>query len=121
MNTGLNRGSLMAKLPSYELAIIDERKLTAYLLDRAHRFGGPKAVFFESFGYSAENWQVLRDAILAHAGDHEVDQSQPTRHGQVYEVVGPLAAQDGRSPLVRVVWMIRNGEDRPRLVTVVPS
>lgn len=111
----------MAKLPHADSAIIDERKITAYLLDRAHPFGGAKAAFFGRFGFTTEGWQVLRDALLAHAQDHEVAESRHTRHGQVYEVEGPLAAPDGRMPGVRVVWMIRNGEELPRLVTAVPS
>jgi len=37
----------MAKLPNAEQAFIDARKITAYLLNRAHPFGGAKAVFFD--------------------------------------------------------------------------
>jgi hypothetical protein len=38
----------MAKLPNAEQAIINEPKITAYLLNRAPRCGGAKAAFFES-------------------------------------------------------------------------
>lgn len=107
----------MAKLPNAEQAIIDARKITAYLLNRAHPFGGAKAAFLEHFGFTAENWE----ALLAHAGDHEIAHQYEARHGQTFEIVGPLATPDGRNPTVRVVWMIRSGETYPRLVTSVPS
>ncbi|MBV1695376.1 MAG: hypothetical protein KGP27_13030 [Hyphomicrobiales bacterium] len=111
----------MAKLPNIEQAVIDERKITAYLLDRSHRFGGPKARFFESFGFTVDRWIWLRDALLAHARVNDITSSYRGRHGQVYEVVGALPTPDGRNPTVLVVWMIRHGEDQPRLVTAMPS
>jgi filamentous hemagglutinin len=111
----------MAKLPNIDQAIIEKRKITAYLLDRGHPLGGPKAVFFERFGFSAADWQRFRDALLAHARANDIARSYRARHGQVYEVTGPLATPDGREPTVLVAWMVREGEDRPRLVTAVPS
>ena len=111
----------MAKLPGSESAIIDERKITAYLLNRQHPLGGPKAAFFESFGFFADDWRLLRDALAAHARDNDIARSHHARHGVVFEIVGPLPAPDGRAPMVLVAWMIRNGEELPRLVTAVPS
>jgi len=111
----------MAKLHNAEQAIIDEPKITAYLLNRAHPFGGAKAAFFERFGFVHENWHALRDALLSHADDHEIAHQYEARHGQIFEIIGPLATPDGRNPTVRVVWMVRKGEAYPRLVTAVPS
>ena len=111
----------MAKLPNVEQAFIDARKITAYLLDRVHPFGGPKAAFFERFGFAADNWELLRNALLAHAKDHDIARSYAGHYGQVFEIAGPVATPDGRKPVVRVVWMIRQGEAYPRLVTAVPS
>ena len=111
----------MAKLPNFDQAIVEERKITAYLLDRGHPLGGPKAVFFELFGFSVANWRLFRDALLAHARANDVARSYRARHGQVHEVIGPLSTPDGRNPAVLVAWMVRKGEDRPRLVTAVPS
>lgn len=111
----------MAELPNIDHAMVEERKITAYLLDGRHTLGGAKAVFFERFGFSAADWMRFRDAVLAHARDNDVHHSYDARHGRVYDIVGPLTSPDGRNPLVLVVWMIRSGEDRPRLVTVVPS
>lgn len=111
----------MPLVPNAHLARIDERKVTQYLFSRTHRHGGAKAMFFESFGFILSDTQPFRDAILAHAAAYQVTSSYPTSFGQVYEVVGPLDTPDGRNPTVLVVWMIRTGEQAPRLVTVVPS
>jgi hypothetical protein len=35
-------------------------------------------------------------------------------------VEGPLLAPDGRSPNLRAVWFIDNGQDTPRFVTAYP-
>jgi len=111
----------MAKLPNVEQAYIDARKITAYLLNTAHPFGGAKAAFFKRFEFGAENWELLRDALLAHAKYHEIARSYAGHYGQVFEIAGPLATPDGRNPAVWVVWMIRHGEAFPRLVIAVPS
>jgi hypothetical protein len=60
---------------------------------------------------------MLADPLMAEV-ERALDRA--ARHGRIYEVVGVLAAPDGRKPVVRVVWMIRYGEAHPRLVTTVP-
>jgi hypothetical protein len=55
------------RLPSRELAIIPEPKITAYLLAESHRDGKHKAAFFQRFGYSLTAWTRLRDDLLEHA------------------------------------------------------
>ena len=112
---------MTGRLPNAERATVSTAKITHYLLARGHPRGGPKAAFFESFGFALDRWQELRDAILAHAQTGAVVGTQTTPYGQVYEVNGLLGAPDGRNPVVLVVWMIRSGEDFPRLVTAVPS
>ena len=41
------------KLPNIENAIIEEHKLTRYLLSESHPFGRGKASFFKRFGFNA--------------------------------------------------------------------
>jgi len=92
----------IARLPNADRAIIDQKKITGYLLDPTHPFGRAKAAFFMRFGFALDNWQVLRDALVMHAGNNEVALSMTRRHGVMYEVIGPLKTPDGRNPQVRV-------------------
>ena len=91
-----------------------------YLLSARHSGGRAKARFFESFGFRAQNWQALRDAVLAHATANDITASHKTRFGTRYEIDGPLPTPDGRAPSVRVVWFVESQENVPRLVTLVP-
>ena len=111
----------MTQLPNTDCAFVAPEKITHYLLAHDHPPGGPKAAFFESFGFEMDRWEELRDRLLAHAQTYAAVATDATPYGQVYEVNGRLLTPDGRNPIVLVVWMIRVGEDFPRLVTAVPS
>lgn len=108
------------KLPNVAQSIVPERKIREYLLSLAHRDGRSKAVFFLRFGFSIEDWQVLAEALHRHATDNEVVEREDTPFGTSYAVEGPLPAPDGRSPQVRVVRFVEDGESVPRLVTAYP-
>ena len=41
--------------------------------------------------------------------------------GQKYEVNGILRGPSGREARVTTVWIVKNGEDFPRFVTVYPG
>ena len=109
------------RLPNADLAIIEDRKITQYLLSSIHPAGAPKAAFFGSFGFKASDWQRLRDELLLHARLHDVTAKTVTPFGVSFEVEGPLTSPDSRNPWVLVVWFVRSGEQVPRLVTAVPS
>ena len=111
----------MATLPNARLAVVDPRKIEAYLLSRQHLDGAAKAAFFESFGFSTSTWEVLADALRDHAATNSVQSVYQTPFGEIFEVNGRLPSPDGRNPVVLVVWIITNSEDYPRLVTAVPS
>ena len=96
------------------------RKITHYLLSATHRDGQHKAYFFRSFGYTADAWEVLADALLHHARSHEVTEIVPTPFGQNYVVEGPLPAPDGRAPGVRAVWFVANGAQAATFATAYP-
>lgn len=108
------------KLPSVESAIVPEEKITQYLLNRAHPAGGSKAVFFLGFGFKTEEWQLLGEALLRHARDNEVVESEETRYGIRYAIDGPLVAPDGGVLNVRTAWYIDIGSTVPRFVTADP-
>jgi len=107
-------------LPNADRAVVDPAKVRDYLLAAAHPVGRFKARFFVSLGYAAEHWERLRDDILILAGAGAVSGETAIAHGRKFEVDGILTGPSGRSATVRSVWIVRTGEDFPRLVTVFP-
>ncbi len=108
-------------LPNAERAIIDPRKITGYLLNPRHPDGASKAQFFARFGFDLDKPDVLADALREHARAHPARELKRTAYGVTYAVEGPLPAPDGRTPRVRSVWIVLEGEDAPRLVTAFPA
>jgi hypothetical protein len=108
------------RLPNAYLAVIEEKKITEYLLNATHHFGSSKARFFEDFGFRVEEWEMLAAAIREHGRRHEVTRVKETGFGPRYEVDGELNAPDGRCPRVRTVWQMDRGQIAPRLITVYP-
>ena len=111
----------MNRLPNAHLAVVDERKVNAYLLSDSHPAGRAKAVFFRRYGFRAASWEALRDALLAHGRTAEVVSTTETEFGMKYILEGTLAAPDGRVPHLRTVWFVTAGEVFPQLVTAYPA
>jgi hypothetical protein len=108
------------KLPNLENAHVPQAKITEYLLSSTHSTGRGKAKFFIQFGFSAEQWEVLAEALLNHAKEHEVTKLEPTPFGTRYVIEGTLETPVKRTPLVRVVWFIDTDGNTPRFVTAYP-
>ena len=108
------------KLPDAGLATVPEQKITRYLLNPAHPAGGSKASFFLRFGFTAAHWRRLAEALLRHARENKVIETEETRHGKRYVVDGLLAAPDGTSLNVRSAWYIDSVGGAPRFVTAHP-
>ena len=98
----------MPRLPYLDRAVVPEAKIVNYLLSARHSGGRAKARLLESFGFRAQNWHALRDAVIAHAMANDITASQRTRFGTRYEIDGPLPTPDGRAPMVRVVWFVES-------------
>ena len=110
----------MAGLPEAHLAVVDERKVRSYLLANSHPAGRAKAAFFRQFGFRASSWQNLSAALMEHALNAEVASVTATAFGTKYMLEGAIEARDGRTPRIRTVWFVANGETAPRLVTAYP-
>lgn len=106
----------MSRLPNAGRAAIDKRKITDYLLSKTET----KAAFFYAFGFDAEKWRILHDALLRHAQQHDFVSMEETTWGRKYIIDGPIGAPDGRKPWVRAVWMIDAGKREPRFLTAYP-
>lgn len=106
------------KLPNIENALVEEAKITAFLLSEEN--SGGKSAFFTAFGFTLNEWVILKAALIQHASDHDITRFSQTVHGDKYIIEGTLPAPDGRSPYVRTVWIVDTGKDVPRLVTAYP-
>jgi hypothetical protein len=105
------------KLPNGDRADLG-RKLEDYVLSTLHREGRHKARVFESvLGVSLTNRDVLREAILhAAATSDEVEPRGDNGHGMVYSLRFPMQTTKGTAT-VTTAWIVRRGEDFPRLTT----
>lgn len=108
------------RLPHLALATVPERKITEYLLNPAHPSGGSKAAFFQRFGYSLCEWEILARDLLLHARRNEVLAQEQVRYGTRYVIDGCLTAPDGTSLNIRSAWFINHGTQEPRFVTAHP-
>lgn len=78
----------MLRLPYLDRAIVPEAKIVNYLLNPRHSGGRAKARFLESFGFRVKDWQVLRDAVIAHAAANDVTASYQTRSPDMKSMAG---------------------------------
>lgn len=108
------------KLPNLETAVVPAAKIEEYLLSQTHPDGRHKEKFFRAFGFSLDDSPALENALRQHVSDHHVAQVEPSRFGTRYVVEGIIVTPDGRSPLIRSVWFIRNEEEIPQFVTAYP-
>jgi len=107
-------------LPNAERALVAPTKVRDYLLSPSHPVGRFKATVFASLGYTQENWERLRDDLLAIARSGTASAIPPGEFGQKFEVSGILVGPSGRSGEFSTVWLVRTGEDFPRFVTAFP-
>jgi hypothetical protein len=105
------------KLPNGSRADLG-RKLEDYVLSPQHREGRHKARVFESvLGVSLTNRDVLREAILrAAATSGDVEGHGDNGHGMVYSLHFPMRTTKGVATIA-TAWIVRRGEDFPRLTT----
>jgi hypothetical protein len=105
------------KLPNPERAVVDVEKLRDYCLSREHPRGRHKArVFAAALGLIASDAEELRDAPLIAARTHDAIPTERDEYGQRY-VVDFIMTRQGRQARVRSSWIVRRGEDFPRLTS----
>lgn len=108
------------KLPNPDKLIVERDKILQYLLNPLHRYGAVKERFFTAFGFRADAWQILAEALRAHGRTHEIVRAHETGFGPRYVVEGELNSPVGRWPRVRSVWQFDKGTIAPRLITAYP-
>ena len=108
------------KLPYGDQALVEESKLTRYLLSLAHEHGRYKARFFIRLGFHPDDPEVLRQALLGLALESDVEEVRST-YGRKFVGRGVLQSPQGRQATVVTVWILRNGVPPPILVTAYPG
>jgi hypothetical protein len=106
------------RLPNAELALVEQEKITEYLLNPEHPDNGGKAAYFLALGFGGDDWDIFADALRHLALLADVTESMETMHGKKYIVDREL--QNPAAHLVRTIWIIDTGMYFPRLVTAYP-
>ena len=104
------------KLPNGERAIVDSRKLGGYWLNLQHSRGRNKARVFASVGIRLADAEVLRDALRSAAINAEARMGAANQCRHRYIVDFDLV-RHARTVRVRSTWIVRIGEDLPRLTS----
>src|SRR4051794_22434779 len=100
------------------LSILRKSGTTSYL--QLIPWAASRRAFSSHWVTPQSNWERLRDGILALGRSGKVSSETAVAYGRKFEVDGILTGPSERSATVRRVWIIRTGEDFPRLVTVFP-
>lgn len=105
------------KLPNGERADV-ETKLREYLLNPQHKRGRHKArVFASALGITRENPEILANALRnAAATSDEAIATGDRGFGETFQLRFQLQTEKGIATVLSV-WIIRRGEDFPRLTT----
>ena len=104
-------------LSNADRAVVDPRKLVDYCLSPLHPVGKHKATVFQAaLGLKAANADLLRHRLLRAAIEGEAVFERSDEFGARYRLGFVMDTPAGQA-LIRSAWMIRSGEDFPRLTT----
>jgi hypothetical protein len=107
------------KLPNGEQAQLGD-KLERYCLNFSHRKGKDKATLFrDRLGITLENKAVLETALLRAASENEATLRSQDQYGDQYNIRFFMETQRGES-WVLSCWIVRRGENFPRLTNTYP-
>lgn len=106
------------KIPNGDKAIVDLANLRDYCLNPLHLRRRHKARVFEALlGLTAQDAEMLSRALLdAAASKEDATLGHADDFGQRYVVDSEMDGPRG-SGIIRSSWIIRTGEDFPRLAT----
>jgi hypothetical protein len=104
------------RLPNGERAIVDSAKLREYCLNPHHYRGRHKARVFASADIHQDDSEILREALLTAARESEARPGDVNQYGQRYTVDLDLIRHE-RTVKIRSLWIVRIGENLPRLTT----
>ena len=105
------------KLPGAERAVVDVEKLRDYCLNPAHSRGRHKArVFAATLGLHQADAEWLKSQLLSAASGVDANEGEGDEYGRRYILDFECERHQSRI-IVRSGWIVRRGEDFPRLIT----
>jgi len=108
---------MTTRLPNSDEAVLDIRKIEDYCLSASHPRGRHKArVFREALELQRSDAARLRDVLLETARSGEAFQVAADAWGTHWRLDATIKRQ-GKSTVVRSIWIVRTGESLPRFVT----
>ncbi|MBL9130973.1 MAG: hypothetical protein JNG86_07230 [Verrucomicrobiaceae bacterium] len=110
----------MKMLPQPDRLMVEQSKVTDYLLNRDHPEGGSKAKFFLNRGFTPLLWQEMAESLRQHGRTQPVTETTATRFGKKFTVECQIKTPDGKNPCILTAWIIE-GSKPPRLVTAHPN
>jgi hypothetical protein len=114
------RPLLGVPIPDGANAIIDRRKLAAYLLSDTHPVGRHKARVLRAVGYTAADAERLAGDLLTIARTGRLVGVGQTRFGSRYIAEGTVRSPTGHTVRLRTIWVVPRGTTAPRFVTAYP-
>jgi hypothetical protein len=105
------------RLPNPESAVVDLAKLRDYCLSPEHPRGRHKARMFSAMlGFTVQDAEELQHALLNAVHTYEAFSMAEDDYGQRYAIDFPLEGRGGMVA-IRSLWIVRHGENFPRLIT----
>ena len=108
-----------AKLPNYKNAVIPDKKLTDYALNKNHPIGKNKAIAFEKYlGYNIDNREMLLAEVQNGLKNNIASKRTETAYGTPFEVRMLIKGANGKKAHIKTAWIIDNGSNKPRLTSI---
>jgi hypothetical protein len=105
------------RLPNAGRAVVDIIKLRDYCLNADHPRGRHKArLFAAALDITAANASELRELFLQGIRNQDAVHGISDSYGDRYTIDMPVARL-GRKAVVRTAWIVKSGEDFPRLTS----
>ena len=89
--------------------VIENAKLTRYLL--IYQPKDDKSKYLAQYGYTLENWQVLKQAIIEAVQGQDIEEITQTDWGKRFKLRSQWTGINGKLIKVIIVWQQAEGED----------
>lgn len=105
------------KLSNSERAIVEIDKIAGYCLNPEHPEGKHKArVFKSALDLDLKDTEELEVALLQAVANYDAIPGKSNPYGQKYSIDFPMTRSD-KQAMIQSIWIVRNNEGFPRLVT----